>query len=510
MKHKLSSAIFLTILLLSGVFSSCVSLPEQAETFARTPSIFPDYAQVMIPPNIAPLNFHVTEPGKKIVRFKGNTQEFLVKGDELIKIPQKKWQSLLKDAAGGNVHVTVYAKEAGKWIQYNDINWQVSTDPIDGYLAYRLIEPTYANWNEMTIVQRRLTAYDETELINNDKTGNNCMNCHTFNRGNPNEMVMHFRKTNPGTLLIRNGEIKKLSTKTDKTISQFVYPYWHPNGRHIAFSTNDTQMSFYDSKDKIIEVYDLKSDIVIYDSESNEVFTDSLIASPESFESFPLFSPDGKYLYFCTSPAVDSLPQNYARVLYSLCRIGFDAQTQTFASAVDTIIHVAPEGKSVSLPALSPDGNYMLCSIGDCGSFMSWDNGSDLYLYDLRKEMLTLQDQWNSDCSDSYTSWSSNSRWIVFSSRRMDGLYNHLYIAHIDEAGNASKPFLLPQRDPQMYKTLYKAYNIAHFIKEKVAMTSYDIAETVRNGTPVQVNFREGSYVPAVDAKNPAPVSEVN
>lgn len=51
----------------------------------------------------------------------------------------------------------------------------------------------------------------------------------------------------------------------------------------------------------------------------------------------------------------------------------------------------------------------------------------------------------NSDDTESFHNWSSNSRWFVFSSRRGDGLYTRLYLASMDENGVVGKPFLLPQ-----------------------------------------------------------------
>lgn len=44
----------------------------------------------------------------------------------------------------------------------------------------------------------------------------------------------------------------------------------------------------------------------------------------------------------------------------------------------------------------------------------------------------------------------------------MSSLYSHLY-GQIDENGNASKPFLLPQKDPDFYhKTLF-TFNVPDF-----------------------------------------------
>ena len=78
--------------------------------------------------------------------------------------------------------------------------------------------------------------------------------------------------------------------------------------------------------------------------------------------------------------------------------------------------------------------------------------------------------------SESYHNWSSNSRWFVFVSKRGDGSYTRLYISHIDDKGKATKPFLLPQRNPwRYYHALFDAYNVPDFTKTKV---DFDIRET--------------------------------
>ena len=82
----------------------------------------------------------------------------------------------------------------------------------------------------------------------------------------------------------------------------------------------------------------------------------------------------------------------------------------------------------------------------------------------------------NSGMSESYHNWSSNSRWFVFSSKRGDGMHTRLYLSSIDDKGNATKPFLLPQRNPwKYYNALFDAYNVPDFTKTKV---DFDIRET--------------------------------
>ena len=86
----------------------------------------------------------------------------------------------------------------------------------------------------------------------------------------------------------------------------------------------------------------------------------------------------------------------------------------------------------------------------------------------------------NSDDVESYHSWSSNSRWLVFSSRRIDGLYTRPYLVHIDENGKTGKPLVLPQEDPDFYSRFMFSYNIPEFVKGKVEAEVHTIADTAR------------------------------
>lgn len=76
-------------------------------------------------------------------------------------------------------------------------------------------------------------------------------------------------------------------------------------------------------------------------------------------------------------------------------------------------------------------------------------------------------DNVNSRETDSYHSWSKGGRWIIFSSRRIDGSYTRLFISHFKD-GKFTKPFLIPQRDPKQNESLMFSYNIPEFISGKV------------------------------------------
>jgi len=280
-------------------------------------------------------------------------------------------------------------------------------------------------------------------------------------------------------MVILDGKVKKLNTKTDKTMSPLVYPSWHSSGKYVAFSVNSTQQSFHLNDVNTIEVFDNKSDVVVYDVEKETIATSSLLFSDASFETFPTFSSDGKTLFFCTAPAV-TMPASYDSVHYSLCSIAFDPEKRTFGDRVDTLYNATLEGGSVSFPRVSPDGKYLLFTKAGYGNFSIWHKDADLFLCALETGEIRRLDAVNSLDVESYHSWDSGSRWFVFSSRRLDGLYTRLYIAYLDEQGNAGKPFLLPQKDVGFYHRFMKSYNIPELIKGKVSLNEYQIARMAK------------------------------
>ena len=352
---------------------------------------------------------------------------------------------------------------------FNDSsNYEVSTDDIDPYIIYRLIEPGYETWHEMGIYCRDISSFEETTVISNRNHNYNCVNCHNLCNFDPDNMLIHVRKDYGGTYIREKGDVRKLDTsdisKHNPNLKGFTYPSWHPDGRFIAFSSNQTLQRFHTFDPNIIEVMDYSSDIVVYDTQTNKVLRSPLISGTSAMETFPCFSPDGKSLYFCSADSV-SMPEEFDKVHYSLCRIDFNETTSSFGNKVDTIYSAG----SISFPRVSPDGNWLLFTKADYGNFSIWHRDADLYLMNLNNGSVRAMDEWNSNDVESYHSWSSNGRWVVFSSKRMDGLYTRLFIAHFDENGVGSKPFILPQNEADYYNMQMKSYNIPEFSKKRVA-----------------------------------------
>lgn len=487
MKYK-----YLIFTLLFAFTISCTTRIEQATEIIDYPNITPDYIDVTIPYNIAPLNFSVnnTSDATQLV-IANKTDEIRVRSKNgRLKIPLSKWKKLLLNAKGDSLTFTVSIKKADEWLTYKPFHMAVTPDPVDPYIAFRLIPPGYELWSKMGIYQRNLENYQRTAIYENSLTKENCVNCHSFPMQNPDKMLFHMRQTYPGTILIDNGKIEKLNTKTDQTLSALVYPSWHPSGNFIAFSVNKTLQLFHQNHQERIEVYDMSSDVVVYDVKKHEIITTPYIFSKGIFETFPTFSPDGKTLFFCTADSVE-MPKDYQQVRYSLCSISFDPDSRTFGSKTDTLFNAKIMNKSVSFPRVSPDGKFLVFTLSDYGNFSIWHKSADLWLYDLATNESRPLNEINSRDVESYHSWSSNSRWLVFSSRRMDGLYTRPYFAHIDSNGNAGKPFLLPQRDNDFYKDFLFSYNIPEFITGKINVSKRKIADKAKKDKGIDVTFNQ-------------------
>ena len=458
---------------------SCSSLPEDFKAVNEYPPIFPDIIGVTVPVNIAPLNFRMDGSSERTMTiFEGKSNTLKITGRGEIIIPIKKWHKLLEEDPDGSLLVTVYNKQKNQWIKYLPFRIEIKKNHIDPYLVYRRIAPGYQYWSEMGIYQRNIASFNEEPIIDNLMLPRNCMNCHSFNQNNPDQMIFHMRNPVGGTMLINNGNITRLDTKTNETISNCIYPYWHPSGKYIAFSVNSIFQVFHTVEEKRIEVMDTKSDLVVYDIQSNKLITSKVISSEDSFETFPTFSADGKILIFCSAKK-GTMPEEYNKIKYNLCKISFDANTGTFGDQVDTLVSSYKTGKSISFPRTSGDGKFLMFTMSDYGNFSIWHKESDLYILDLNDFSIKPVSNANSDNTESYHSWSSDSRWFVFSSRRIDGLYTRPYIAWLNENGESSKPFLLPQKDPDYYDDCLQSFNIPEFVTGKVKTSGRNILKHI-------------------------------
>ncbi len=471
---------------------SCGSptVPASGEALATHPAIYPDYIDVTIPCNIAPLTFEIKENGDEYVtRLTAGDTEIILGGSTVVP-PLEEWHAMLAAAKESSVKVEVFAASNGQWKAYKPFVYNVSPDTIDPYISYRLIPPSYVCYETLTISQRNLTNYDEKVIYNNmlaqTEDKGSCINCHAYKNYRTDNMQFHVRQHNGGTFFVHNGKPRKLNMTTDSTLSAGVYPAFNPVYDVVAYSVNKTGQIFHTRNSNKVEVQDVASDVIVYNPVSNTVTNVS--NAPDDLEVFPWWSPDGRTLYYGSAHFEVKDTANtvmkeeiirYRDIKYDILRRSWNPDTYAFGP-VDTVFAASKMGKSATFPRISPDGRYLLFALGEYGCFHVWHKDADLYLFDLAEHSYWPLVEANSDAAESYHSWSSNSRWILFSSRREDTNYTRLFIAHVDADGKASKAFVLPQSSPDFYPMFDRSYNVPEFMVEPVKFTPQEIARIVR------------------------------
>ena len=147
--------------------------------------------------------------------------------------------------------------------------------------------------------------------------------------------------------------------------------------------------------------------------------------------------------------------------------------------------------QSITLPRVSPDGNWLMFTMGRQGIFHIWHKDSELYLMNLNNGNYRCLNEINSSEVESYHSWSSNGQWVVFSSRRDDGLYTRFYLSHMDSSGKFSKPFQLPQKDPLHSSKFMYSFNIPEFTVEPVKVSARQLASFIKSVDATPVSFEQ-------------------
>jgi len=447
--------------------TACTPTPENQTKVGSLPPIYPDYCDVTIPQNIAPLNF-LLRADCEAIEVKAGSITINAKGNEAV-FDMDEWKALLQQSIDKSISITISALIDGQWIEYKSFHWQVVADKIDPYLTYRLIEPDYEIWNNVQIQQRCVENFDVNALGHYEQLENRCMNCHTFANQDPQLSMMYVRGPGGGAILNQKGQLSKLN------IPGSVYFGFSPTGRYITYSSQKIIPAFHSDPSKRLEVYDSQSNVYVADMQEHRIFTSPLLSDSLKFETFPTFSPDGKYIYYCAADSV-SLPTDIKQLQYRLVRIAFDEKTGTIGTQVDTLFNQ----RSVCHPRISPDGKHILYTVADYGTFPIWHPEADLQMMNLQTGAIDSLAIVNSAMSDTYHSWSSNSRWFVFASKRDDGLYGKPYFCYVDKNGKAHKPFCLPQQYPTFYDNNLKSFNAPELGKGKVPFDVEDVAKAMK------------------------------
>jgi len=158
-------------------------------------------------------------------------------------------------------------------------------------------------------------------------------------------------------------------------------------------------------------------------------------------------------------------------------RVSYDIEHDRWGEPT-VVISAGEADGSISEPKVSPDGRFVMFCLCPYGSFPLYQASSGLCMLDIATQKWRRLEN-SSDHFDAWHSWSSNSRWIVVSSKRLDSLFTRPFLSYVDEQGQFHKPFPVPQEDPAYYETSLQMVNVPELIQGPITVTENELARAV-------------------------------
>jgi hypothetical protein len=462
---------------------------SSAEIVNLQPRIRPDYTALIIPPNIAPLNFSIQETGIAFhVEVKGGTGEPIEirSRNSKVILPEASWRRLLAQNKGGSVQMEIYAQQEDKsWRRFATVTNRVAGENIDPVLIYRKIHAAHSTWSSMGLYQRNLETFEESPILENRRFANDCCHCHNLRNNDPDHATVLIRSSHyqNSMLVISNGTAEALQ-------GSLGFTSWHPQAGIIASSFSKPRLMLHSARNDMRDIAELEGWIGYFPLGSEKARPVPGCSDRTRLFTFPQWSPDGKYLYYCSAPnpwtnMSTVTPTSYKTAKYDLMRIVYDLGRDEWGKP-EVVLPVSATGFSITQPRISPDGRWLFFDATEYGCWPTYDPASDLYGIDLvageRNGRFTCRKlELNSDACESWLSWSSNSRWVVFSSKRISPLYNRPHIAYVSTNGECGKGFILPQKDPEYYDSLLKTYTIPTLAIGPIKVPQRQLVEAIKS-----------------------------
>ncbi|RJP20334.1 MAG: hypothetical protein C4527_25245 [Candidatus Omnitrophota bacterium] len=412
------------------------------------------------------------------------------------RFPTDVWGELRRDPINSNAWVSVKGIELdGNGERKGDIQatepipFSISPDTADDYIVYRLVAPPFSSYKTPDIHVRDIRKDQPDSFLSARREY--CLNCHNFSskQGNVGKLALQVRSlvkvsnNLPTYLAIYDIDKREgFKVRLPFEIQMTTFMAWSPDHSKLAYSANQKVAAL---KPIVFETQlagMATSDIAIYDVESNDTYLVPGASDPNLLEIYPQWTPDGTRMIFSRSP----VGPHPAHILFDLYILDLTSENPT-STAIEGASH---NGKSNFYPHFSPDGRWFSFCQSDGGDLIR--TSSDIYLKSGDLSGPSWRLEFNVDyAADSWHSWSSNSRWLVFASKREGGVYAYLYLSHIDDVGHASPAIPLPLIDRPL-----ASYNIPEFVAHAPHINEKDMFDAIRvEPEPRVVQLRDDNHV---------------
>jgi hypothetical protein len=304
---------------------------------------------------------------------------------------------------------------------------KIDVGRIDDTILYRMVEPLFNPDQDAVIKHFRL---DDEQPGGFPAVGSLCVGCHSYHgdaaalnarRGQDRRLIASARK---------DGE----APFTDVKLGEFSFVSLSPDRKTIAMAAHTR--SLIKVKSTIVEPFDMvytEGDIALFDISSASLELLPGASDPAFVEDSPSWSPDGKTLVFCRYvPSPGAIHLNPVSIFTVPVNNGKGGEAKPLLAE--------PPSDYCYFPRFSPDGKWISFVSGDASKSYFARQSSDIWLFSIETGTMRRLECNRDDAMDSWHAWSSDSRWLVFSSKRDKSGLTALYLSRIESDGKARPP----------------------------------------------------------------------
>jgi Flp pilus assembly protein TadD/predicted small lipoprotein YifL len=400
---------------------------------------------------------------------------------------------------------------------------RTSTDPVGDSIFYREVPlPFLSAVQDPSRIRWRFGSVDSQQappIVLEDLPV--CGNCHSFsNDGSVLGLDVDYGNDKGAYAILPVSQQMVLDDKKIITWSDYkrgdgeatfgLLSKVSPDGRYVISTVKDRAV-FVATPDIWYSqlFFPIKGILVVYDTQLKTFRPLPGADDPEYVQSNPTWSPDGKWVVFARSKAyrkdfvakatsvllsekdVPEFVKDKQPFKFDLYRVPFN---EGRGGKAEPLAGASHNGKSNYFAKYSPDGKWIVFCKAE--NYMLLMPDSELFIIPAEGgEARRLRA--NTPRMNSWHSWSSNGRWLVFSSKA-NTAYTQLFLTHIDENGESTPPVVL-----ERFTGSDRAANIPEFVPltgDRIAQIKEQFLDAYSFLRAGMANERTGNYPMAVKA----------
>ena len=407
-----------------------------------------------------------------VAAFKAGSQKWVFEGIQPRWRPgETEWRGIKQAARGGAIDLIVagYGMEHPRQVHARGaIRFTVSSDAVEAPLFYREVNlPFKEAVKDPSHIRWRFGALDQGApppiVLQNLPV---CGNCHSFSRnGEYLAMDVDYANDKGSYVITRTAREMRLATseiitwddyrREDGQLTLGLLSQISPDGHFVLSTVKDRSIFMFKPDLAFSQLFFPYMGIIgVYDREAKRFSSLPGADDPVYVQSNPTWSPDGQWVVFARTRAVEAKgARTSGRLLldgeeaetflrqtkdfrYDLYRIPFNSGK---GGKAEPLAGASANGRSNYFPKYSPDGRWIVFC--QANGYMLLQPDSQLFIIPSEGGQARRLGC-NLGRMNSWHSWSPDGHWLVFSSKEHSD-YTQLYLTRITGKGEASPPVWL-------------------------------------------------------------------